>query len=155
MSQAPLAQSADKKELFARLNLTEQVHRMLLDDAQIARDTLSRDPLNLTEHSKADSAVLQPYKWDEISETAKHRESLATVRSADQLKRHYYNLGRYRTNVNEENWVARWYLWHSFRYRDNRDSRSKVASSTSTSAAAGNSKNNGNSFWDPVHGCWR
>ncbi|CAN9132475.1 unnamed protein product [Alternaria sp. RS040] len=25
-------------------------------------------------------------------------------------------MGRYWTQVNEENWVARWYLWHSFRY---------------------------------------
>lgn len=30
MSQAPLAQSADKKELFARLGLNEQIHRLLL-----------------------------------------------------------------------------------------------------------------------------
>ena len=58
-----------------------------------------------------------PYKWDEISETAKHWEILTVVNNAGPHTRPYYNLGRYMTNVNEENWVARWYLWHSFRYR--------------------------------------
>jgi hypothetical protein len=58
-----------------------------------------------------------PYKWDEISETAKHREILTLANTAGPDTRYYYDLGRYTTSVNEENWVARWYLWHSFRYR--------------------------------------
>lgn len=89
-----------------------------------------------------------PYKWDEISETAKHFEILTVVNNAGPHTRPYYNLGRYVTNVNEENWVARWYLWHSFRYRlvdeldcdlaaliylrrDNRDNRARAAPNSS------------------------
>ncbi|KAF1845276.1 uncharacterized protein K460DRAFT_405540 [Cucurbitaria berberidis CBS 394.84] len=120
MSLGPLAQSADKQVLFARLGLNEQIHKLLLLEAQVARDTLSRNPLYLTDQSKADPNVATPYKWDEISETAKHLEILTVVNNARQETRPYYHLGRYMTNVNEENWVARWYLWHSFRYRDNR-----------------------------------
>jgi hypothetical protein len=78
---------------------------------------LSRNSLNLTDQSKENPAVRPPYKWDEISETAKHYEILTVVNNAGPHTRPYYNLGYYRTNVNEENWVARWYLWHSFRYR--------------------------------------
>jgi len=39
------------------------------------------------------------------------------VRNASDETRKCYDMGRYQTMVNEENWVARWYLWHSFRYR--------------------------------------
>jgi hypothetical protein len=86
-------------------------------EAQAARDRLSRDAQNLTDQSRTDPSVTAPYKWDEISETAKHAEILTVVANAGPQTRPYYGMGRYMTNVNEENWVARWYLWHSFRYR--------------------------------------
>lgn len=89
----------------------------LQGEAQAARDRLSRDERNLTEQSRANSSVTAPFKWDEISETAKHVEILTIVTNAGPQTRPYYEMGRYMTNVNEENWVARWYLWHSFRYR--------------------------------------
>ncbi|KAF2036619.1 hypothetical protein EK21DRAFT_52170 [Setomelanomma holmii] len=116
MGSVPLAQSADKQVLFQRLGLTEQTHKLLLQEAQSARDSLSRNPLNLTDRS-AVNPPRTPYKWDEISETAKHREILTVVNNAPPHTKYYYELGRYQTNVAEENWVARWYLWHSFRYR--------------------------------------
>ena len=31
-------------------------------------------------------------------------------------------MGRWRT-AEEENWVAEWFLWHSFRFRDNRNNQ--------------------------------
>jgi hypothetical protein len=37
-----------------------------------------------------------------------------------------YELGEYKTNVGRENWVATWYLYRSFRYRDDR-SKKRVA----------------------------
>lgn len=61
--------------------------------------------------------MAEPYRWDEISETAKHSYVLMVVRDACAETRPYYYMGYYRTAVAEENWVARWYLWHSFRYR--------------------------------------
>lgn len=42
---------------------------------------------------------------------------LEVVKTACSLTKPYYAMGRYHTNFGEENWVARWYLWHSFRYR--------------------------------------
>lgn len=78
---------------------------------------MSINPLNLTDQSKSNPSVEMPYKWDEISETAKHNQILTIVNNARPETRPYYQAGRYITNVNEENWVARWYLWHSFRYR--------------------------------------
>ena len=78
---------------------------------------MSKNPLNLTDQSRANPFVETPYKWDEISETAKHAQILTIVDAARPETGPYYQVGRYMTNVNEENWVARWYLWHSFRYR--------------------------------------
>lgn len=63
-------------------------------------------------------------------------------------------MGRYMTNVNEENWVARWYLWHSFRYRfvktifikeplltirdsDNRDNRTRGTANSNNQPYSG------------------
>lgn len=34
----------------------------------------------------------------------------------------YYYMGRW-TAAEEENWVAEWFLWHSFRFRDNRNNQ--------------------------------
>ncbi|UPX15522.1 uncharacterized protein EKO05_0005967 [Ascochyta rabiei] len=133
----PLPQSADKQLLFSRLGLNEQVHKMLLGEAQAARDRLSRNQINLTDQSRADPLVTAPYKWDEISETAKHYEILTVVNNAGPQTRPYYGMGRHTTNVSEESWVARWYLWHSFRYRDNRDHRPRTGASSGNQAYGG------------------
>ncbi|KAH7396707.1 hypothetical protein DE146DRAFT_756413 [Phaeosphaeria sp. MPI-PUGE-AT-0046c] len=161
MSSLPLAQSADKQVLFARLGLNEQIHKILLQEAQQARDSLSRNPINLTDQSRANPSTRTPYKWDEISETAKHREILTLVNNARPPTNYYYAMGRYQTNVAEENWVARWYLWHSFRYRDNRDTRSRTATGNGGSGHGrdpprpyGNG-GGGGMFWDPVHNTYR
>ncbi|KAH7061868.1 hypothetical protein BKA63DRAFT_429787 [Paraphoma chrysanthemicola] len=58
-----------------------------------------------------------PYKWDQVSETAIHGAIETLVNNAPPRTKHYYDIGQYKTNVSNENWVARWYLWHSFRYR--------------------------------------
>ncbi|KAF1911266.1 hypothetical protein BDU57DRAFT_543167 [Ampelomyces quisqualis] len=171
MSTAPLAQSADKQVLFARLGLNEQIHKSLLE-AQDTRDSLSRNPLNLTDQSKANPFTRTPYKWDEISETAKHRETLTMVNNAPPHTKYYYAMGRYQTNVNEENWVARWYLWHSFRYRDNRDTRSRATTGAGNGGYGGNtlldlavhrgsstygggSGASGSAYFDPVYNTYR
>lgn len=156
MSSAPLAQSADKSVLFARLGLNQQIHRLLLDDAECARDRLSINPGNLTDQSKADPNVRPPYKWDEISETAKHREVLTLVYNPTPETAPYYAVGRYMTNVNEENWVARWYLWHSFRYRDNRVPKTRVPLDSNNQVQnEGRSSCGTGGYYDPARGHYR
>ncbi|KAF1952519.1 hypothetical protein CC80DRAFT_377541, partial [Byssothecium circinans] len=61
-----------------------------------------------------------PYKWDELQETARHAEILNIVATAGRYTRPYYAMGRYVRGSEQENWVAQWFLWHCFRYRDNR-----------------------------------
>lgn len=96
------------------------------DEAALGRDRLSTNPANLTPQSKGDARVQQPYRWDQLSETAKHQEILYIANVSSAYTRPYFDKGRYSTHVNEENWVARWFLWHSFRYRDNRDNKAQA-----------------------------
>jgi len=143
MTLPPLSQSASKSELCNRLKLSESTHRLLLAEAVAARNALSSNRYNLTEQSRADPSVAEPYRWDELSETSKHLHILMIVRDACAETRPYYDIGRYMLHVNEENWVARWYLWHSFRYRDNRP-RERVPN------------NNGNQpYYDPARDYYR
>ncbi|KAH3976736.1 hypothetical protein HBI25_143830 [Parastagonospora nodorum] len=148
----PLTQSADKQVLFARLGLNEQVHKLLVQDAQMARDRLSADASNLTDQSRLSPYITAPYRWDEISETAKHRILSEVVGNASPDVKHYYTLGSYRTVVNEENWVARWYLWHSFRYRDNREprQRAKVTGLAKIIGDTNKPSTSGRKYWNPA-----
>ena len=96
--------------------------------------------------SRADPTVQQPYKWDQLSETAKHREILNIYARASPRARRYYEKAHSRNPVRqgewvEENWAIRWYIWHSFRYRDNRDNRAtRGAATTSTNASQSSDK---------------
>ena len=85
---------------------------------------------SLTNLSKQ-KAPRTPYKWDDLQETARHREILNIVNRASAYTQPYYQMGRW-MSAEEENWVAEWFLWHSFRFRDNRNS-SAVGHGTITS----------------------
>ncbi|KAF2706991.1 hypothetical protein K504DRAFT_384129 [Pleomassaria siparia CBS 279.74] len=121
-----LPQSSDKRELFARLGLTEEVHRRMLDAAE-TRDRISSNVANATPYTHNDpNRVQPPYKWDQITETARHGAQLQMATNANDSTRPFYDQGRLSIQVSQgnwvqENWVARWYLWHSFRNRDNRN----------------------------------
>jgi hypothetical protein len=90
------------------------------NEAARGRDSVSNDYNNLTDHSQRNPMIQAPYKWDELKETARHKQVLYIAEHASAKTRPYFQMGRYRTNVEEENWVAQWFLWHCFRYRDNR-----------------------------------
>jgi hypothetical protein len=62
--------------------------------------------------------------------------------------RAYYKIGRWTSTV-EENWVAEWFLWHSFRFRDNQNrqaSAQHTQKSTGREAAISGALNNGESL---------
>lgn len=90
--------------------------------------------MNLVPQCRDNPNVQPPYSWDDIMESAKHREVMTIYHSASPLTRAYYDRGRYRDGPNEDNWIIRWCLWHVFRYRDNRN---KNRSSGLSSASAG------------------
>ncbi|KAF2264664.1 hypothetical protein CC78DRAFT_568140 [Lojkania enalia] len=117
MALQPLVQSTEKKVVMQRLGLNEQYYKMLLQEANEVRDRMSQIPANLAPNREG---ARRPYQWNDLSETAKHREIIALSRTNNPYTRPYYDLGWHYNTVAEENWVARWFLWRSFRYRDNR-----------------------------------
>lgn len=106
----------------------------------MSRDRLSYNPDNLSENSRADPRTQAPYRWDQLTETAIHREILAIASTDNATTRHFYNKGRW-TDTVEENWVVRWYLWHSFRYRDNRERPNGQQTGHAVSTAYGGKRN--------------
>lgn len=58
------------------------------------------------------------------------------------MTRLYYEQGQHWSGANEENWVIRWFLWHVFRYRDNRN-RSGGTTSAVGSPTPGRNEENG------------
>ncbi|CAI6323525.1 unnamed protein product [Periconia digitata] len=153
MSPPPLAMSESKAVLMSRLGLSgpggEQIYKMLLDEASIGRDRLSCDSKNLTVYSRTQSPpAQQPYKWDELSETARHHEILMIVSQAGQYTKPYYAMGYYK-RATEENWVAQWFLWHCFRYRDNRPRN------TMNNVSVYRGRGTTTQFYDPIYNAYR
>ncbi len=64
--------------------------------------------------------IQQPNQWDQLSETARHREVLSIAHTDNVHTRPYNQIGRHHKGEVEENWVARWVVWHAFRYCANR-----------------------------------
>ncbi|KAF2642694.1 hypothetical protein P280DRAFT_468009 [Massarina eburnea CBS 473.64] len=147
----PLAMSESKAAMMARLGLSgttgEQMYRLLLDEASKGRDRLSYDPQNLTTYSQSQNPPT-PYKWDELQETKRHSEILKIAQAAGPYTRQYYQMGRYIRGHEEENWVAQWFLWHCFRYRDNRPRASAPAGGPVYQVKPAQ-------YWDPVYGVYR
>ncbi|KAF2449286.1 hypothetical protein P171DRAFT_189453 [Karstenula rhodostoma CBS 690.94] len=141
MGKTPFAKSSPKTALIQRLGLYgyegDRIYLLLYNEAIYGRDRLSGDYNSLTKYSKK-HGVRAPYKWDDLSETARHKEILNIVRTASVCTRPYYQMGRWMT-AEEENWVAEWFLWHSFRFRDNRNNQAAAQHSTGdqTTASSG------------------
>lgn len=142
-----VAASKTKKEFFTHLNLIEgneedeRLFRKMLvrtpfpsltsrldvssnpfqDEAAAGRQRISQSAENLNLQYRHDPDVQPPYTYNQITETARHREILTIYRNAAVETRTFYNRGQFFEGPNEENWIIRWCLYHSFRYTDNRN----------------------------------
>ena len=50
-----------------------------------------------------------------------HRETIHIYQTARPETKAYYDRAHYTEGGTEENWIIKWFLWHVFRYRDNRN----------------------------------
>ncbi|KAJ4286500.1 hypothetical protein N0V90_013200 [Kalmusia sp. IMI 367209] len=120
---SPFAKSNSKASLMRELDLSgvegERIYNLLKKDAECGRDGLSHNFEALTDLSKLRN-VLMPFRWDDLQETYRYNERMAMVQRATCETQAYYQQGVWETSVLQDNWVADWFLWHSFRFRDNR-----------------------------------
>lgn len=60
-----------------------------------------------------------PYDWSDIVEKAKDRAMEEINRGGDSITSYYWGLAVPTEDC--PNWIARWFLYHKFRYRDGRN----------------------------------
>lgn len=75
-------------------------------------------------HLKENSKRKAPYDWSDIQERAKDDAMAMIAQRGDQYTAYYWDLGVSRGN--NPNWVAKWFLYHKFRYRDGRNRTQKA-----------------------------
>lgn len=75
-----------------------------------------------SEDFKPQSKQVAPFDWSDITELAKSKAAAWLSQPSDRVTSVYWQMGVTPSNVN--NWVAIWFLYHKFRYRDGRN-RSK------------------------------
>ena len=60
-----------------------------------------------------------PYDWSDIAEKSKDEAMARIAESGDAHTNYYWNLAVPTEDC--PNWIARWFLYHKFRYRDGRN----------------------------------
>ncbi|KAF2841978.1 hypothetical protein M501DRAFT_372936 [Patellaria atrata CBS 101060] len=124
-SHGRLAPSAPKDKFYAALGWpidsnSEGMYQALLREVDKGRQRLIADPNNL---QNSDPKLRPPYSWAHISESAKHKEVREIFRTASPIAAPYFQYGEFMDGQNQDNWVIRWLLWHTFRYKDSRNVR--------------------------------
>jgi hypothetical protein len=70
-------------------------------------------------HLKKNCKQKPPYDWSDIFEKSKDEAMIRIAQSGDPHTRYYWNLAAPTEDC--PNWIARWFLYHKFRYRDGRN----------------------------------
>lgn len=115
-----LSPSSKRSDLFRELQFVEgdrtheHIYSCMMAEALQARRHLDSDPSHLAP-SLEGTHVSPPFQYSQLMETSIHVEILAMVRDASPVTQATFQRGVYRKGDNEENWIARWCLWHAFR----------------------------------------
>jgi hypothetical protein len=118
-------------------NLTDDVYQWLTSEKKHLKDNSRRKP---------------PYDWSDIVEKAKDKAMQKIASSGDAHIRFYWDLAVPTPEC--PNWIARWFLYHKFRYRDRRNrnpgSRTEGSSRSSKKLSHGK-KGEMNSYSDDIY----
>ncbi|RDW57013.1 hypothetical protein BP6252_13931 [Coleophoma cylindrospora] len=110
----PLAMSQSKKELLRHVNMSLDTYTLMANEASCVYKWLISDIHHLKKHCKR-----QPPEWSDILEKSKEEATVRLSNSGDPHTSYYWMLA-----IPTEdclNWIARWFLYHKFRYRDGRN----------------------------------
>ncbi|KAM3078224.1 hypothetical protein ACMFMF_004631 [Clarireedia jacksonii] len=112
---ASLAMSATKEDLLKHLNMDPETYTLMAKEADQVYRWLTSEKRHLKENCKRKP----PYDWSDIVERSKDEAMCAIAQNGSDHTSYYWNLA---TPTNEcPNWIARWFLYHKFRYRDGRN----------------------------------
>ncbi|PQE29729.1 sigma-70 region 2 protein [Rutstroemia sp. NJR-2017a WRK4] len=111
----PLAMSVTKEDLLTHLELDSETYILMAKEADQAYRSLTSEKRHLKENCKRKP----PYDWSDIVEKSKDEAMCAIAQNGSERTSYYWNLA---TPTNDcPNWIARWFLYHKFRYRDGRN----------------------------------
>ncbi|CZR58297.1 uncharacterized protein PAC_08189 [Phialocephala subalpina] len=112
---ATLAMSSTKDELLKHLNLPSETYTLMAKETDRVYIWLTSDK----SHLKANCKRKPPYDWSDIQEKSKDEAMKAIANGGDQYTDYYWRLAGESDGC--PNWIARWFLYHKFRYRDGRN----------------------------------
>lgn len=93
-----------------------------------------------TQHLKSNCTRDPPYDWSDITELSKEQAMIRLAQSGDAHTSAYWAMGNERTADGCPNWIARWFLYHKFRYRDGRNRGKESKSQKSGASSKGRTK---------------
>ncbi|KAK6613356.1 hypothetical protein H4I95_01700 [Botrytis cinerea] len=111
----PLAMSQTKDDLVKHLNISAETYSLMAKET----DTVYRWLISEKCHLKQNCKGQPPYDWSDIVERSKDEAMKLIVQNGTDQTAYYWNLAR--PTVDCPNWIARWFLYHKFRYRDGRN----------------------------------
>ncbi|KAF7863990.1 hypothetical protein EAF04_006955 [Stromatinia cepivora] len=130
----PLAMSQTKDDLVKHLNINAETYTLMAKET----DTVYRWLISEKSHLKNNCKGKPPYDWSDIVERSKDEAMRLIVQNGTDQTAYYWSLARPTSDC--PNWIARWFLYHKFRYRDGRnrnikaDSRDAVPYNSATSS---------------------
>ncbi|KAH7346895.1 hypothetical protein BKA65DRAFT_382883, partial [Rhexocercosporidium sp. MPI-PUGE-AT-0058] len=116
---APIAMSQTKEDLLKHLNLPAETYALMAKETDVIYNWLISHKSHLKENGKRKP----PYDWSDIQERAKDDAMAMIVQGGGQYTEYFWKIGA--TEDNNPNWVAKWFLYHKFRYRDGRNRAQK------------------------------
>jgi hypothetical protein len=100
------------------------IHSGLQKETDVVYKWLTSEKSHLKENCKRKP----PYDWSDILEKSKDEAMARIAQSGNPHTQWYWNLAVPTSDC--KNWIARWFLYHKFRYRDGRN-RNPAKSSSS------------------------
>ncbi|QSZ37566.1 hypothetical protein DSL72_008664 [Monilinia vaccinii-corymbosi] len=116
----PLAMSQTKDDLVKHLNISAETYNLMAKEA----DTVYRWLISETCHLKKNCKGNPPYDWSDIVEKSKDEAMNLIVQNGTPETAYYWNLAGPTQDC--PNWIARWFLYHKFRYRDGRNRNTRT-----------------------------
>ncbi|EKD17742.1 uncharacterized protein L3040_008072 [Drepanopeziza brunnea f. sp. 'multigermtubi'] len=110
----PLAMSQTKDELVKHLKLPPETYALMSKETDSVYVWLTAGKAHLKDNCKRKP----PYDWSDIKEGSKDEAMKMIAGRGDQYTQYYWDLGN---AGKDENWIAKWFLYHKFRYRDGRN----------------------------------
>ncbi|PMD34927.1 hypothetical protein L207DRAFT_437196 [Hyaloscypha variabilis F] len=112
---APLSMSQTKDDLVKHLNMDAETYAQMAKETDVVYKWLTSEKHHLKENCKRKP----PFDWSDIKEGSKDEAMRRIAQSGNPHTQWYWRLA---TETDDcPNWIARWFLYHKFRYRDGRN----------------------------------